>query len=117
MVRLAPFTKGKQMFEKPVDPRLDCDRLYAKYHGDDDYVKLDCTCGECANSEAAYDWLDWLAEQHPELDNQVRWYDLVAMYGYDLPARIWKHVKDQMSEWQAQDAAMAERDAGWDPNP
>lgn len=96
---------------------MSCQRNYAKYHGDEEYVKLVCTCGTCADEEAAYEWLDWLAGQHPELDDQRRWYDLVAMFGYDLPINIWRHVAAQMSDWQQQDAELAEQLAGWDPNP
>lgn len=99
------------------EQELGCERSFAKYHGDDRYIQISCTCGECLNEEDAYDWLDYLAQLHHTPEDQRNWYALVALYGYELPHRIWKHVVSQMSEWQQHDAEMAERAAGWDSNP
>jgi hypothetical protein len=94
-----------------------CDRYAAMCHGDAQFVQITCTCGQCADAEAAGAWMDWLAEQDPSLDVQQRWYDVLRLNGYALPENIWRHVQAWISSSMADDAEMAERLAGWDPNP
>lgn len=93
-----------------------CNREAARQHGDDIYVNLLCTCGQCRSQEQAFDFLEWLAKEHHSQEDH-RFDDLVVLYGYALPGRVWRYVEDELRYWRQAEAEQAEAAAGWDPNP
>lgn len=97
----------------------DCTRYIAAQHGDDAYVQIACTCGECPDREAAYAWLDELGEQHADAGDaggERDWYDVVRSEGYALPGKLWRYIEEEMRVWLQHDVEAAERRAGW-PTP